>query len=61
MTPFVHYVDDGSSTTDKDISCGFKERGIGVQFPAGATDFSVLRDVKIGVGAHPVSYTVSRG
>jgi hypothetical protein len=55
MMPF----EDGSSTPDKGIHYGFKERGIGVRFPAGATDFYLLRGVKIGIGAHLVSYTVS--
>jgi hypothetical protein len=33
----------------------------GIQFPPGAKDFSLLRSVQTGSGAHPVSYTMGSG
>lgn len=34
---------------------------IGVQFPAGETNFSLLQNVQIGCGAHIASYPMSTG
>jgi hypothetical protein len=43
------------------IATGYRLDG-GVQFPAGARDFSLFRSVQAGSGAHPASYkTATRG
>jgi hypothetical protein len=37
---------------------GLDDRRIGVQFPAGARNFSLVHNVQTGFGAHPASYTM---
>jgi hypothetical protein len=40
---------------------GLDARGIGVRFPSGARDFSLLDIVHTGCGAHPASYLMGSG
>jgi hypothetical protein len=37
------------------VGYGLDDPGVAVQFPVGATDFSLLHDIQNGSGAHPVS------
>jgi hypothetical protein len=40
---------------------GLEDRMIGVRFPAGAANFSLLYGVQTGSGAHPASYPMGSG
>jgi hypothetical protein len=40
---------------------GLNNRMIGVRFPAGAGNFSLLHSVQTGSGVHPASYPMSTG
>jgi hypothetical protein len=40
---------------------GLDDRGSRVRFPAGAGNFSLLRRVQTGSGAHPASYPICTG
>jgi hypothetical protein len=40
---------------------GLDDRSSGVRFPPGAGNFSLLRRVQTGSGAHPASYPVGAG
>jgi hypothetical protein len=43
------------------IGYGLEDRMIGVQFPAGAGNFSLRHRVQTGSGAHPASYSMGIG
>jgi hypothetical protein len=45
----------------KRLGYGVDGRGVGVQFPVEASDFSLHHNVQIGCGAHPASYTMGTG
>jgi hypothetical protein len=40
---------------------GLDDRGLGVRFPAGLKDLSLLYNVRTSSGAHPPSYTMGTG
>jgi hypothetical protein len=50
-----------SESRGSSVGMAMGDRKIGVRFPDGARDASVLRSVQTDSGAHPVSYPVGVG
>jgi hypothetical protein len=56
-----HLQQSRSSSVGIVTGYGLNNRGIGLQFPAEASDFYVLHSVKTGSGTHPASYPMGIG